>query len=490
MTLPKSAVLSFESQTRLRNDITGKAGTTGKFDSPERGQNNDFEGFYIDDILVGFAERGEMVTGAAAAQTAFFDINTPKSKEVPEQTLLSEYQLEIRRGTDYVAEDQIQQVFDTNDQLVESNSRALGIGPTQGDANLDRQQGVFLIENNVVSHAGGYGIKVDAAARDGESNMPHPGVARNLPVLNANRLVPGVVIVNNVISTSGISGILFSGDATPGSIPPAVTPFGIIMNNTVYGGTAATGIGLEITDNAGPTVLNNVFASLKTGVSVDASSAANTVAATSAFHNTTTAVVGILQSQGITLLQSPFVSAIRGNFYPSPLAAVIDSALNALQDRSTFVAVNSGVGIGPFPILAPDRDLFGQLRSDDPSQAGLPGLGGSVFKDRGAIDRVDFIQPYARLAVPLDDGSEDLAAAAPNVVILSGDTTSQTRFELQLDDLGIGIDKSTVVPEAFTLTLQDIYILLLVAPRCGSFESTIQSVDKPILRVCINDFQS
>ena len=197
-----------------------------------------------------------------------------------------------------------------------------------------------------------------------------------------------------------------------------------------------------------------MFASLKTGVSVDASSAANTVVATSAFHNTTTPVIGIVQSQGITLPQSPFVSAMRGNFYPGPGAAVIDSALNALQDRSTFVAVNSSVGIGPSPILAPDRDMFGQLRGDDPLQASQPGLGANVFKDRGAIDRVDFIQPYARLAIPLDDGSEDLAAAAPNVVILSGDATSQTRFELQLDDLGIGIDKSTVVPEAFSLTLQ------------------------------------
>ncbi|MFN9236264.1 MAG: PPC domain-containing protein, partial [Planctomyces sp.] len=32
----------------------------------QRGQNNFFEGFYIDDIIIGFAERGEMVTNAPA----------------------------------------------------------------------------------------------------------------------------------------------------------------------------------------------------------------------------------------------------------------------------------------------------------------------------------------------------------------------------------------------------------------------------------------
>ena len=35
----------------------------GDFTDPERGQNNDHEGFYIDDIIIGYAERGEMVTG-------------------------------------------------------------------------------------------------------------------------------------------------------------------------------------------------------------------------------------------------------------------------------------------------------------------------------------------------------------------------------------------------------------------------------------------
>ena len=38
----------------------------GDFNSPQRGLNNNNEGFYVDDIVVGFAERGETVTGATA----------------------------------------------------------------------------------------------------------------------------------------------------------------------------------------------------------------------------------------------------------------------------------------------------------------------------------------------------------------------------------------------------------------------------------------
>ena len=451
VTVAASAPLSITSATRLLNSIVGPAGTTGNFTNPSRGEENDFEGFYIDDIIVGFAERGEMVTGAAAAQTTFFDINTPKSDTVPEQTLFGEYQLEIRRGTDTIVDGEITQLFDTNQRLVEGGLRPFGLGSPRGDSNLVREQGTFLIENNLISNAGGYGISIDAAGRDGESDMPHPGVARNLPVLNTNRLVPGVVVANNVVASSGTGGILFSGDATTGAVPPAVVPFGRIINNTVFGGSSPRGIGIDVSNNAGPTLLNNVFANLATGVRVDASSAPRTVVATSAFANTATAVNGVAQSQGITLAGDPFVNAAAGNFYPVQGTAIIDSALNSLQDRTDVVAVNSAIGIGASPILAPDRDLFGQLRGDDPAQASQPGLGGNVFKDRGAIDRVDFAQPFAAIAAPLDEAADDLAAGQPDVVALRKNARTQTSFVLQLSDIGVGIDKSTVTKNAFVL---------------------------------------
>ncbi|MEI7780428.1 MAG: fibronectin type III domain-containing protein, partial [Planctomycetota bacterium] len=442
----------------LLNTITGYAGTTGDFGSAERGQNNKFEGFYIDDIIVGFAERGEMVTGATAGQTAFFDIGTPTSQSTPptigQQVLQGPYQLEIRRGTEYgdlpsMTKSEVlidsTKVLDTNADLVASQGRL-------GDANQPREQGQFLIENNIVSNAAAYGISIDAGVRDAGTNAPVPGVARNFRQLNNNRLVPGVVVVNNVISESGAGGILFSGDPNTGNVPTAAVPFGRIVNNTIYGGKTAAGMGVTVTQNAGPTLLNNLFANLATGVSVDASSKPNTVIGTSAYFNTVTQVSGATQSQPLSLPGNPFVNADGRNFYLKAGSGAIDSSLNALQDRNELTVVTSPLGIPQSPIIAPDRDFYGQLRSDDPSQASSPGLGSNVFKDRGAIDRADFAQPYLSLKNPGDDSTAD-QNPAPNAVLLKmQDARGLTQFVLQLNDIGVGIDKATVTKSAFTLT--------------------------------------
>jgi hypothetical protein len=440
----------------LVNEIGGHAGTTGSFQgdalrSRERGQNNAHEGFYVDDVILGFAERGEMVTGATEAQTGWHDIFTPGSKSgiLAEQSLTGPYQLEIRRGTEYGVQPQrnlpsvaITRRFGTNDDLVGANGFF-------GDSNQPREQGQFVIENNIVSDAASYGIRIDAAAREAGNNAAVPGTPRNLPTLNASRIVPGAVVMNNVITGSGTAGILFSGDAASG--PAAAVPFGRIVNNTIYGGSSPQGVGVDVTDNAGPTLLNNLFASLATGVKVDASSAATTVIGGSAYHAVTTPVTGGTQSQQITLASNPFVNAARRNFYLAAGSGAIDSSINTLGDRPALVAVTSPLGIPQSPILAPDRDLYGQLRSDDPAQASDPGLGSNVFKDRGAIDRVDFAQPFAAVAVPLDNSTDDQNPAADAVRIVKKAARGVTRFELQLDDIGVGIDKTTVVSAAFEL---------------------------------------
>jgi hypothetical protein len=445
----------------LVHDIDGDAGTTGRFSGGEttgaqtRGDKNNFEGFYVDDIIIGYAERGEMVTGATEAQAGFFDIVTPDPKPlyIAEQSLTGAYQLEIRRGTEYgmqpmklLSDVAITRQFDTNADLVAANGFL-------GDANLTREQGQFLIENNMVSNAASYGISIDAGARDQYANAPAMGTPRNLPTLNNSRLVPGVVVVNNVISKSGTAGILFSGDPNAGNGPLAPVPFGRILNNTIYGGTTPGGVGVAVTENAGPTLLNNLFANLATGVSVDAPSQPTTVISASAFSSVGKQVSdGMAQSLALTLSGDPFVDAGRGNFYLKAGSAAIDSSLDALQERGELTVVTSPLGIPPSPILAPDRDLFGQLRSDDPGQTNAPGLGRNVFKDRGAIDRVDFAQPFAAIAVPLDDSSDDQDKLPDAVRLVKAAARGVTRFELQLNDVGIGIDKAKVTKDAFVFT--------------------------------------
>lgn len=71
------------------------------------------EGLYLDNFIVGFAERGEMVVGAASGRTGFSGAS---------QSVLGEYQLEIRPGEDYTTTTSatIQtptRTFDTNDRL-------------------------------------------------------------------------------------------------------------------------------------------------------------------------------------------------------------------------------------------------------------------------------------------------------------------------------------------------------------------------------------
>jgi len=473
-----------------------------------------------------------MVTGASTTNTSFFSIGTPSSFTTPAQILSGAYQLEIRRGTEYGGLTnknspavQIQNVIDANENLVRGTWHPLLGSPVadfvgvtdmqnlRGDENVPRGQGQFIIEGNVISQAAAYGIRIDAAARDAETGASTQGAVKSTPTLNDSRLVPGVVVVNNIVAkTQGEAAILFSGDPNIGTGPLAPVPYGRIVNNTIYGspqitangattsgsptvtlptttglivGMVASGagippaarilsinsatqitlsanatatgssvplsigfqtIGVHVTDNAAPTLLNNVFASLATGIKLDASSSAGTVVGYSAFHDTPAGVQG---TNAVTLASSPFVNAAKGNFYPVAKSPVIDSGLDSLEDRTAFTAVTGPLGLPISPIVAPGRDIFGQLRSDDPGQKNGFGQGGDVFKDLGAIDRVDFVQPAASLAVPLDGSVGDKNPAAGEVRFELADARGIARFELQLDDVGVGIDKTTVVSEAF-----------------------------------------
>ena len=659
VTLAANASLNFfDTTNRKLNDIKGTANTNGNLSSPERGQKNNFEGFYIDDIIIGFAERGEMVTGAQGGQSDMFSVATPVAKTYPQQSLSGDYQLEIRRGTEYAAppvatksDIAIYATIDTNDSLLQAPSapalvleenlvdavggalttsgngrvqwpspailsqaglsapagntfaildsssptsvtnnllawkvnlagqpkatlefqyltlpaqayQALpatfttptvggskvlpsgtgvaistddgvtwrtiaGLGNTQGewskgrldlaaagvtftantvigffqagrtqlniapglnlltaggialddfritvdpptkntgtigDSNHPRTQGQFVIANNIISDAATYGVSITAGARDAGSGMPNPGPVRSLAVINNPGLVPGAVVVNNVIANAGRVGVLFAGD--PGRIDgPAAgaVPFGRIVNNTIWGG-ASGGTGIQVRDNAGPTILNNLLVNLSTGVTVDASSRVDgagnlrTVVGTSAYFSVGTQISGTQESSPLVLSGNPFVNASGGNFYLLAGSAAIDSSINSLQDRSEYVAVKSPLGIQQSPVVAPDRDLYGQLRGDDPSQSSAPGLGSNVFKDRGAIDRVDFVQPTLAIIDPVDGNLFSPVDQDPSpdaIRIERGDAVGITQFVLQLNDQGVGIDKSTVVSSAFRLS--------------------------------------
>src|SRR5690606_10766272 len=174
-------------------------------------------------------------------------------------------------------------------------------------------------------------------------------------------------------------------------------PFARVVNNTIYGG--GVGVGIQVTENASPTLLNNIVANLETGVSVDGTSGSTVLGGMLYQGNTT-------NTQGVGLGQSPlvlgpndplFVNAAAGHFYLEEFSQAIDSSVDTLPDRNNYVNYISPLGIAVSPILSPDRDVTGQLRVDDPSVAPPAGFGQNVFKDRGALDRVDFGGPTASL---------------------------------------------------------------------------------------------
>jgi len=125
----------------------------GVFNGPQttgaqrRGQDNSHEGWYIDDITVGLAERGEMITNpkpatSGSADTSFFNVPVNPVPGATQQVLSGPYQLEIRRGTEYGANFSdlfpwidLNQSFDSNDRMSQSYSivAPAGSGLTDGE---------------------------------------------------------------------------------------------------------------------------------------------------------------------------------------------------------------------------------------------------------------------------------------------------------------------------------------------------------------------
>ncbi|PQO44703.1 GEVED domain-containing protein [Blastopirellula marina] len=103
-------------------DVNLQADAFGVYTSNAGGQNNANQGVFIDDLIIGFAERGEMVTGASNNGTTF--TTNPNASTV--DNFLGQYQLELREGTEYTIATTggraAVTVWDTNDRLSSSNS--------------------------------------------------------------------------------------------------------------------------------------------------------------------------------------------------------------------------------------------------------------------------------------------------------------------------------------------------------------------------------
>ncbi len=560
------------------------AGQTSPFYSPatssgisdinarNRGKDNNHEGVFIDDIIIGLAPRGEMATGhfnpvqqlidneangapLVTGDTTF--VRLASASNPPAKLYTGEFQLNIRRGTEYADTIggarpfiSLNRTFDVNDRLakgftliappaselidgqtfrlvlaeggvftfefdmngswatgnirvpllqdesaasvarkirdainnappslmldaqasVKSESARIDLfgvidvdeGPLGlevfnniGDESKIRTQGATIIQGNIIANTLQAGIvvrppivgDVDAGIQNGPAG--HTGSVLNLPTLNSKALVPGVTIKENAIIAGGQTAIAFSGGFNTG-VATAV-PFGRILNNTI----AFSPSGIQVVNNASPTILNNIVSETNTAIRVDNSSSTTVVGATVYKNNQTNLAApgGFLQDNAIILdAGAPlFVDTSKGNFYLAAGSLAIDSSVNAIQERPDLAAVTTQLGIPPSPIQASEFDLFGQLRVDDINVPSPPGLGSNVFKDRGAIERADVLGPVAVLRNPIDnDAALRDSSQVVNRVVLAGRTLKN--FEIQLVDNGIGIDDSTVATAKFAIT--------------------------------------
>lgn len=360
-----------------------------------------------------------------------------------------------------------------------------------GDVNLIPDQGQVVVQGAVVSNARQVGIQVipkfgpivDTVIAFTENGVFPLGSAgynpavSGLPILNTPGWMPGITVKNDLVVNAGRTGIQIGGNPNaPNSYShnrlldfdkgnnlgdlTLFVPFARVINNTVFNAR----VGIAAANAASPTIVNNVIANsgvattaviLFAGAAIFADNAsASTVAGNNVFQGNANNLIGTGDiAQTVLPVNSPlFVDATKGNFYLKQNSLAIDSSVNSLSDRFELTAVTSPLGIPPSPIQAPEFDLLGQLRVDDPSVPSPPGTGSNVFKDRGAVERADFVGPTAVLVNPVDNdaGGIDRNPGINQLILVNRVLQS---FSIQLQDsLGVNIDDSTVDVTKFAIS--------------------------------------
>lgn len=326
-------------------------------------------------------------------------------------------------------------------------------GEDLGDGERPRPQGQVLLTGNTITDSSDYGIVATAGVRVQNpfggtvGDRPYPGSPLNLPTPNTSQLAPGVVIINNILAYNVAGGLRITGD--PGTDAPV--QIARVINNTIYG--TGTGNGILIENGASPTILNTIIAN--TGVGVNAPPNSSAVLGANIFQNNGvhTANVGIGSlSQVLGPTEPLFVDTTNRRFYLAPGSKAIDSSLEALQERPALSQVRNSLSLPVSPMLAPDVDVTGQRRVDDPNVNSPAGLGGNVFKDRGAVDRSDFIGLDAIILQPQDNDSLEFDIDRTSTFIQLIDGQLEFFSILLKDTNGTGPDPATVLSGAVALT--------------------------------------
>ena len=249
---------------------------------------------------------------------------------------------------------------------------------------------------------------------------------------------------------------LRQGDPNSTSAGADIDAIGAISSASVEAYTPS-GIGVELTGNAAPVLLNNIISNSDVGIELDPTNDMPLLGGNSYYRNTqnvtTDGSVGQF-AQELADAEVIFVGAPTLVFAPAANASIIDSSIDSLEDRASLTAVKNPLGLPPSPIIAPQFDVNGQLRVDDPTVQTPNGLGEFVFKDRGAFDRGDVVKPRVILVTP------DAPSLGPDAGVAEVTGDIPLFFEAQFID---GIAPADVVPgtgiDDYSVSSQSVLLL-------------------------------
>lgn len=322
-------------------------------------------------------------------------------------------------------------------------------GEDLGDVERPRPQGQLIISDSTITNSVEYAIVTAAGERvqpyGTVGERSYPGSVIAYPNRNLQRLAPGVVVTNNILANNTQGGLLIDGDSGLDS-PVQIAR---VINNTFFGGNS----GVVIQNGASPTILNNIFARTNTGVLANGTTTA--VLGANLYQNNGTNTSGVAAGTfEVSILGSAplFVDTNNRRFYLAAGSRAIDSSLEALQERFGLIDVKGSLGLPLSPMLAPSRDVQGQLRVDDPAVNSPSGMGGNVFKDRGAVERADFVGLKAVILNPVDNDLLGVDRDSNATYIWPADK-DLNYFSILLEDInGTGPDPATVTSAAVTIT--------------------------------------
>ena len=277
------------------------------------------------------------------------------------------------------------------------------------------------------------------------------GFETNYKVDSIDPTTGNATLVGQLVSPYLIGAVTITGCAT------YITPFQVP--------TVETGVGINVGQNASPTILNNIIANTETAVWVDATSS-TTVLGANLYQNIVNPNINWgtgLGSFPISLASTDplFVDPANDNFYLAAGSQAIDSSVNSLPDRTGMVSVETSLGEPQSPIIAPSTDLLGQLRTANPlSNNSTSGVGENVYIDRGAIEHIDATGPTSRLGLVEPPANDPLSVTPQwvtgNVTVVTVPAQKNLSiFAIQLQDQGTGVDNTTVSTSQVTVYRSD-----------------------------------